>query len=77
MPIRNLLQTLRKARGVSASELAKLVDVSRQTIYAIEDGSFIPNTAIALRLARALDVSVGRYSRFTNRRGPGTSTPKF
>jgi molybdate-binding protein/DNA-binding XRE family transcriptional regulator len=58
MLIRNLLQTLRKARGISASELAKTVDVSRQTIYAIEDGSFVPNTAIALRLARALDVTV-------------------
>lgn len=58
MRIRNLLQTLRKTRGISASELAKAVDVSRQTIYAIEDGSFVPNTAIALRLARALDVNL-------------------
>lgn len=36
----------------------KARNVSRQTIYAIEDGSFVPNTAIALRLARALDVNV-------------------
>jgi molybdate-binding protein/DNA-binding XRE family transcriptional regulator len=58
MQIRNLLQQLRKSRGVSASELARAVDVSRQTIYAMEDGSFVPNTAIALRLARALEVNV-------------------
>jgi putative molybdopterin biosynthesis protein len=43
---------------MSASELAKKVAVARQTIYAIEDGTFIPNTTIALRLGRALDVSV-------------------
>ena len=58
MHIRTLLQNVRKARGLSAAELAKRVEVSRQTIYAIEDGSFVPNTAVALRLARVLDVSV-------------------
>ncbi len=41
-----------------AAELAGRAGVSRQTIYAIEDGSFIPNTAIALRLGRVLGVSV-------------------
>src|SRR6185312_10852753 len=58
MHIRTLLQNVRKARGLSAAELAKRAEVSRQTIYAIEDGSFVPNTAVALRLARVLDVSV-------------------
>ena len=58
MQIRTLLQNVRKARGISAAELAKQVEVSRQTIYAIEDGSFVPNTAVALRLARVLDVGV-------------------
>lgn len=38
--------------------LAKTVGVGRQTLYAIEAGSYIPNTAVALRLARALQVSV-------------------
>ena len=58
MRIHALLQEVRKARGLSAAELAKRVSVTRQTIYAIEDGSFVPNTAIALGLARELDVSV-------------------
>jgi putative molybdopterin biosynthesis protein len=55
---RTFLREIRKARGIAAAELAKRVDISRQTIYAIEDGSFIPNTVIALRLSRALDVTV-------------------
>jgi molybdate-binding protein/DNA-binding XRE family transcriptional regulator len=32
--------------------------VSRQTIYAIEAGSFVPNTEVSLRLARELGVAV-------------------
>ncbi len=43
---------------MSAASLAAAVAVSRQTIYQIEDGSFVPNTAVALRLARALDATV-------------------
>ncbi len=43
---------------MAAAELARQAGISRQTIYAIEDGSFVPNTVVALRLARALDVSV-------------------
>ncbi len=43
---------------MAVAELARKTDVSRQTIYAIEDGSFLPNTVVALKLARALDVTV-------------------
>jgi putative molybdopterin biosynthesis protein len=52
------LQEIRKTRGVSAADLARRVGISRQTIYAIEDGSFVPNTAVSLQLSRVLDVSV-------------------
>jgi molybdate-binding protein/DNA-binding XRE family transcriptional regulator len=58
MQIQNLLQRVRASRGISAAALARAIGVSRQTIYAIEDGSFVPNTAITLRLARALEVNV-------------------
>jgi len=52
------LAALRRKRGLSAITLAAAAGVSRQTIYAMEAGTFIPNTAVALRLARALDASV-------------------
>lgn len=55
---RTQLREIRKARGLASAELAQQVGVSRQTIYAIEDGSYVPNTTIALRLARALDTRV-------------------
>jgi putative molybdopterin biosynthesis protein len=56
--VQNNLAAIRKARGVGAAELAKKVSVTRQTIYAIEAGTYIPNTEVTLRLARELEVSV-------------------
>jgi len=56
--IENTLGTLRQKRGLSAVQLAKLVGVSRQTVYAIEAGTYVPNTTIALKLARALETTV-------------------
>src|ERR1700689_176849 len=56
--IENHLGALRQKRGISAAQLARTVSVTRQTIYAMEAGSYIPNTAVALRLARALETTV-------------------
>lgn len=56
--IENRLAQIRKRRGVGASELARRVKVSRQTIYAIEAGTYVPNTEVALLMARELEVSV-------------------
>jgi molybdate-binding protein/DNA-binding XRE family transcriptional regulator len=56
--VNSQLAAVRRRRGVSASGLAKDAGVSRQTIYAIEAGTYVPNTEVTLRLARALEVSV-------------------
>lgn len=56
--ILNKLALLRQKRGLAAAELAEMAGVSRQTIYAMEAGSYVPNTAVALKLARALEVRV-------------------
>jgi putative molybdopterin biosynthesis protein len=56
--IENLLSQIRQKRGFSAAALASKVGVSRQTIYAMEAGSYVPNTLVALRLARVLEVTV-------------------
>lgn len=57
-PVQNRVGEIRKSRGAGASELARRVNVSRQTIYAIEAGTYVPNTEVALRLARELEVTV-------------------
>ena len=56
--VENRLAQIRKSRGVGASDLARRVNISRQTIYAIEAGNFVPNTEVALNLARQLEVTV-------------------
>jgi molybdate-binding protein/DNA-binding XRE family transcriptional regulator len=56
--VQNQLGKIRKSRGISASDLARRVNVSRQTIYAIEAGAYVPNTEMALHLARELEVTV-------------------
>ena len=43
---------------MGASDLARRVRVSRQTIYAIEAGTYVPNTEVALNLARELEVTI-------------------
>jgi molybdate-binding protein/DNA-binding XRE family transcriptional regulator len=56
--VHNRLSEVRQKRGVAAADLARHAGISRQTIYAMEAGDYVPNTAVALKLARALDVSV-------------------
>ena len=56
--IENRLAQIRKSRGIGASDLARRVSVSRQTIYAIEAGTYVPNTELALHMARELEVTV-------------------
>jgi len=58
METRTQLNPIREQRGVSAAQLAKLAGVSRQTIYAIEAGDYVPNTTLALQLAHILEVRV-------------------
>src|SRR5436190_720537 len=56
--IKNRVEAVRSDRGLSVAELAKRIGVTRQTIYAIEAGSYMPNTEIALRIGRELEVPV-------------------
>jgi putative molybdopterin biosynthesis protein len=56
--IENRLGQIRKSRGIGATDLAKRVNVNRQTIHAIEAGTYIPNTELALHLAFELEVAV-------------------
>jgi putative transcriptional regulator len=54
----NRLRELRGERDLTQAGLAELVGVSRKTINTVENGVFIPSAVLALKLARALGVSV-------------------
>lgn len=69
--VENRLAQVRKSRGVGASDLARRVNVSRQTIYAIEAGTYVPNTEVALNLARQLEVSVDELFSLKEDPAPG------
>jgi len=52
------VRALREQRGLSQVALAAAAQLSRQSIGAIEAGRTVPAVDVALRIARALDVSV-------------------
>jgi putative molybdopterin biosynthesis protein len=52
------LKTARKTRGLSQSELAERVGVKRQAIYDMESNRYMPNTMVALRIAKELGCKV-------------------
>ncbi len=47
----NRMRELRQARLLRQSDLANSVNVSRQTIIAIEKGEYNPSVALALRIS--------------------------
>lgn len=53
--LKNRLKVARAEKNISQGELAKMVGASRQTISAIETGTFNPSAKLALILCIALD----------------------
>lgn len=50
--MKNLIRDLRGARGWSQAHLAELLDVSRQTVIAIETGRYDPSLPLAFAISR-------------------------
>ncbi|MGT2711168.1 helix-turn-helix transcriptional regulator [Streptococcus oriscaviae] len=50
--LKNRLKELRARDGLNQTELAKLAEVSRQTISLIERGEYTPSVVIAMRIAQ-------------------------
>ena len=58
MKLNNRLKEVRLEHHFTQEGLANAVDVTRQTIIAIEKGKFGPTVTLALALARVLEVQV-------------------
>jgi putative transcriptional regulator len=56
--LRNCLRQARADRGWTQADLAERVGVTRKTINTVENAVFIPSTVLALKLARALGMTV-------------------
>lgn len=56
--MKNRLKVLRAERSWSQADLAKQLDVSRQTVNAIETGKYDPSLPLAFRIARLFGRSI-------------------
>lgn len=54
----NRLKEIRSEKGLTQTELAALLGVSRKTVNTVENGIFIPSTLLALAMAETLGVTV-------------------
>lgn len=56
--MRNRLKVLRAERNWSQADLAQQLDVSRQSVNAIETGKYDPSLPLAFRIARLFDCPI-------------------
>ena len=56
--MKNRLKVLRAARDWTQADLALALEVSRQTVNAIETGKYDPSLPLAFKLARLFGLSI-------------------
>jgi len=64
--ISNQVNKLRADKSVTQEELAEKVDVSRQTIIAIEKGNYTPSVLLAIKLAAFFNVPVEKIFKISH-----------
>ncbi|MBY0282946.1 MAG: helix-turn-helix transcriptional regulator [Sphingomonas sp.] len=56
--MKNSLRALRAARGWSQGDLADRLEVSRQSVNAIETGRYDPSLPLAFRIAELFELAI-------------------
>lgn len=56
--MKNKIKLYRKQNGMSQEALSKTVNVSRQTINAIENNKYDPSLSLAFKIAKQFKVTV-------------------
>ncbi|BBW90688.1 transcriptional regulator [Pseudoalteromonas sp. PS1M3] len=56
--MKNRLKVLRAEQNLTQAKLAELLNVSRQTINAIEKGKFDPSLPLAFKAARLFELKI-------------------
>ena len=54
----NNIRVERAIKRITQQQLAELVQVSRQTINAIEQGKYVPSTVLALKIANVFEKKI-------------------
>ena len=56
--MKNNIRIERAILNITQDELAQRINVSRQSIHAVENGKYVPSTILALKIARVFNKSV-------------------
>ena len=56
--MKNRLEEIRKAKGITQEELANALEVSRQTVGSLENGRYDPSIILAFKIAKFFEVSI-------------------
>ncbi len=56
--MKNKVKYERSKLSMTQQELANILSVSRQTVFAIETGKYTPSTILSLKIAKAFEKSV-------------------
>ena len=56
--MKNKIKEYRKERKLTQDDLAKAVDVTRQTIISLENGKYIASLHLAFKLAKYFDAHI-------------------
>lgn len=59
--MKNSIKVERAKKDLTQAQLADLVQVSRQTINAIELGKYNPSTALALKMAKVFESRIEEF----------------
>ena len=56
--MKNNLEKIRKEKGISQEELARALEVSRQTIGSLENGRYNPSIILAFKISKYFNMSI-------------------
>ncbi len=62
--MKNRVQELRKAKGLTQEQLGEIIGVSRQTINAIEKEKFDPSLPTAFKMAQLFELPIEQFFLF-------------
>jgi len=56
--VKNCLEELRRQQGIKQEDLARALEVSRQTIGSLENGRYNPSIQLAFKIARYFSMNI-------------------
>ena len=56
--MKNRLEEIRKSNGITQEELASILEVSRQTIGALENGRYNPSIILAFKISKYFGLTI-------------------